>query len=189
MSDEDQPIADVGAQQNKKDEATVNPDQDESEQDSETEDTASLETQVEELKESFLRAQAELQNLRRRGERDVENAHKYAIERFVKDFLPVIDSMDKALEIAESTEGFDDAMLKGIQFTHKLMDDVYQKHGIVKIDPVGEPFDPQQHQAMSMVESIEYGPNTVISVMQKGYLLEGRVLRAAMVVVSTAPSE
>jgi molecular chaperone GrpE len=154
-----------------------------------SEDSASLETQIEELKESVLRAHADLQNVRRRAERDVESAHKYAIEKFAKDLLAVLDSMDRALELAETTEGFDAAMLEGTQMTHKLLLDTAAKHGVEPIDPTGEPFDPQAHQAMSMVESAEHAPNTVMAVMQKGYTLEGRVLRAAMVVVTKAPAD
>jgi len=150
------------------------------------EDTASIETQIEELKEASLRAQAELLNVRRRAERDVENAHRYAIEKFVKDLLAVLDSMDRALELARTTEGFDPAMLEGTEMTHKLLLDTAAKHGVEAIDPVGESFDPQEHQAMTMVPSDEHAPNTVMAVMQKGYKLEGRVIRAAMVVVSQA---
>jgi len=151
-------------------------------------DSASLETQVEELKEALIRSQADLQNVRRRAERDVENAHKYAVERFVKDLLAVLDSMDRALELAETTEGFDAAMLEGTQMTHKLLLDTAAKHGVEPINPVGEAFDPQEHQAMSMVESADHEPNTVMAVMQKGYKLEGRVIRAAMVMVTKAAS-
>ncbi len=151
-------------------------------------DTASAETQIEELKESVLRAQAELLNVRRRAERDVENAHRYAIEKFVKDLLAVLDSMDRALELAKTTEGFDAAMLEGTEMTHKLLMDTAAKHGVEAIDPVGAPFDPQEHQAMSMVPSSDHEPNTVMAVMQKGYKLEGRVIRAAMVVVTQAPA-
>jgi len=151
-------------------------------------DSASLETQVEELKDALIRSQADLQNVRRRAERDVENAHKYAVERFVKDLLAVLDSMDRALELAETTEGFDAAMLEGTQMTHKLLLDTAAKHGVEPINPVGEAFDPQEHQAMSMVESADHEPNTVMAVMQKGYKLEGRVIRAAMVMVTKAAS-
>jgi molecular chaperone GrpE len=151
-------------------------------------DSASLETQVEELKEALIRSHADLQNVRRRAERDVENAHKYAVERFVKDLLAVLDSMDRALELAETTEGFDAAMLEGTQMTHKLLLDTAAKHGVEPINPVGEAFDPQEHQAMSMVESADHEPNTVMAVMQKGYKLEGRVIRAAMVMVTKAAS-
>ena len=156
--------------------------------DSEDGDSASLETQVEELKEALIRSQADLQNVRRRAERDVENAHKYAVEKFVKDLLAVLDSMDRALELAETTEGFDAAMLEGTQMTHKLLLDTAAKHGVEPINPVGEAFDPQEHQAMSMVESADHEPNTVMAVMQKGYKLEGRVIRAAMVMVTKAAS-
>jgi molecular chaperone GrpE len=156
--------------------------------DAEDGDSASLETQVEELKEALIRSQADLQNVRRRAERDVENAHKYAVEKFVKDLLAVLDSMDRALELAETTEGFDAAMLEGTQMTHKLLLDTAAKHGVEPINPVGEAFDPQEHQAMSLVESADHEPNTVMAVMQKGYKLEGRVIRAAMVMVTKAAS-
>lgn len=151
-----------------------------------TDDSASAETQLEELNEALLRSQADLQNSRRRAERDIENAHKYAVEKFVKDLLAVIDSMDRALELATTTDGFDVAMLEGTQMTHKLLLDTISRHGVEPIDPAGEPFDPQQHQAMSAVESADQEPNTVMAVMQKGYTLEGRVIRAAMVVVTKA---
>ena len=147
-------------------------------------DSASLETQVEELKEALIRSQADLQNVRRRAERDVENAHKYAVEKFVKDLLAVLDSMDRALELTETTDGFDSSMLEGTQMTHKLLLDTAAKHGVEPINPIGEVFDPQEHQAMSMVESADHEPNTVMAVMQKGYKLEGRVIRAAMVMVT-----
>ena len=149
-----------------------------------TDDSASLETQLEELKEALLRSQADVQNGRRRAERDIENAHKYAIEKFIKDLLAVLDSMERALELAATTDGFDMAMLEGTQMTHKLLLDTVSRHGVEVVDPAGERFDPQQHEAMSMVESEGQEPNTVTAVMQKGYKLEGRVIRAAMVVVT-----
>lgn len=149
-----------------------------------TDDTATVETQLEELKEAVLLGQADLQNSRRRAERDIENAHKYAVEKFAKDLLAVLDSMDRALELAVTTDGFDTAVLEGTQMTHKLLLDTVSSHGVEPIDPVGESFDPQEHQAMSMVESDDQPPNTVMAVMQKGYKLEGRVIRAAMVVVT-----
>lgn len=154
-----------------------------------SEDAVSLDTQVEELRETLIRTQADLQNVRRRSERDVENAHKYAIEKFVKDLLGVLDSMDRALELAEAAESFDPAMLEGTQMTHKLLLDTAAKHGVESLNPLGELFDPKEHQAMSLVESAEYEANTVMAVMQKGYKLEGRVIRAAMVVVTKAVSD
>ena len=154
-----------------------------------SDDSASTETQLEELKEALLRSQADLQNSRRRADRDIENAHKYAVEKFVKDLLAVLDSMDRALELATTSDGFEVAMLEGTQMTHKLLFDTISKHGVEPIDPIGEPFDPQQHQAMSMVESVDHEPNTIMAVMQKGYKLEGRVIRAAMVVVTKTKAE
>lgn len=197
MADEKSPVDEEGimseastGEAETHEEATVEPEHDVSESDAETQaepaDTASPETQIEELKESVLRAQAELLNVRRRAERDVENAHRYAIEKFAKDLLAVLDSMDRALELARTTDGFDVAMLEGTEMTHKLLLDTAAKHGVEAIDPVGVAFDPQEHQAMSMVPSAEHAPNTVMAVMQKGYKLEGRVIRAAMVVVSQA---
>ena len=121
---------------------------------------------MEELKEELIRSQADLQNARRRAERDVVNAHKYAVEKFVKDLLAVLDSMDRALELAETTEGFDAAMLEGTQMTHKLLIDTAGRHGVEPINPVGEAFDPQEHQA-------EYGrvadheANTVMASCRK----------------------
>ena len=167
--------------------APLEPPFDEISGDSVDDDLASVETQIYELKDALLRSQADLQNVRRRAERDLENAHKYAVEKFVKDLLPVLDSMDRALQLAETTEGFDSSMLEGMKMTHKLLVDTAVKHGIEPIDPVGSPFDPNQHQAMSMVESDEQEANTVVAVMQKGYKLEGRVMRPAMVVVSKIP--
>ena len=96
--------------------------------------------------------------------------------------------MDRALELAETTDGFDGSMLEGTQMTHKLLLDTAAKHGVEPINPVGEVFDPQEHQAMSMVESADHEPNTVMAVMQKGYKLEGRVIRAAMVMVTKGAS-
>ena len=99
-----------------------------------TDDSASLETQLEELKEALLRSQADVQNGRRRAERDIENAHKYAIEKFIKDLLAVLDSMERALELAATTDGFDMAMLEGIQMTHKLLLDTVSRHGVEAVD-------------------------------------------------------
>ena len=152
-----------------------------------SEDTASVDTQLDELREAVLRAKAEAQNIQRRAERDVENAHKYAVERFVKELLPVLDSMDRALELAETLENFDASALEGTQMTHKLLLDAVAKFGVVRLDPVGAPFDPMMHQAMTLVPSPDHAPNTVLSVLQKGYQLHDRVIRAAMVVVTKAP--
>lgn len=145
--------------------------------------------EVEKYKDAALRAEAEMQNMQRRTARDVENAHKFALEKFLQNLLPVVDSMEKAVEAAEqASENEDDAMLEGIRLCHKLLVDVLGKEGIEVIDPMGEPFDPNEHQAMSMVENPDMEPNSVFAVVQKGYRLNGRLVRAAMVMVTKAPA-
>ncbi len=150
------------------------------------------EARAQENWEQLLRAQAELENQRRRAERELDNARKYALERFVQELLPVKDSLEMGLSaIAEVDEG-DEAVHKlkeGTELTLKMFHQVLEKFGVREINPVGEPFDPELHQAMSMLESVETAPNTVLSVMQKGYTLNDRLIRPAMVVVSKAPEE
>ncbi|OHV11221.1 nucleotide exchange factor GrpE [Kushneria phosphatilytica] len=146
---------------------------------------AELETELEQAKEQQLRASAEAQNARRRAEQDVEKARKFALEKFVKELLPVVDSLEKALENMgdEATE----THREGVSMTLKMQLDVLGKFGVEQVEPQGEPFDPQYHEAMSMVPNPEMEPNTVMDVMQKGYTLNGRLVRPAMVVVSKAP--
>lgn len=143
-----------------------------------------LEEALSDAKDQALRAAAEAQNVRRRAEQDVEKARKFALEKFVKELLPVIDSLEKALE----TMGEDatEAHREGVSMTLKLQLDVLAKFGVEAVEPYGEPFDPQFHEAMAMVPNPDVEPNTVIDVMQKGYLLNGRLVRPAMVVVSQA---
>jgi molecular chaperone GrpE len=138
----------------------------------------------------LLRAQAEMENTRRRAEIDVANAHKYAIERFAGELLAVRDSLEiaRSLEIGEENATVLKKMHEGLDLTLKLMDDAFRKFALVQLDPKGEKFDPARHHAISMVESAEVPPNHVINVMQKGYLLNDRVLRPAMVVVAKAPA-
>lgn len=140
-------------------------------------------------KDDLLRVQAEMQNLRRRSEQDVEKAHKYGQEKFASELLTVVDNLERALEAAKDS---DDAQVKaiydGVNLTLKSFVDLFNKFNIVAIDPLGEPFDPTRHQAMSIQENAEVEPNTVIAVMQKGYSLHDRVIRPAMVMVSKAPS-
>jgi molecular chaperone GrpE len=141
-------------------------------------------------REDVLRVQAEMQNLRRRTEQDVERAHKYGQEKFASELLVVIDNLERALQAVENPE---DERIKplcdGVQLTLKSFIDCFRKFTIEQIDPLGEPFNPQLHQAVVMHEAPDAEPNTVISVMQKGYTLHGRVLRPAMVVVSKEPSD
>lgn len=161
----------------------------------ETEDLLSLEQALEKIEEAelaadkakddVLRVQAEMQNLRRRTEQDVEKAHKYGQEKFSIELLSVMDNLERALDAASQ---HDDETVKaiydGVNLTLKSFMDCFSKFNIEVIDPLGEPFDPQKHQAMSIQESPEAEPNTVISVLQKGYTLHGRVIRPAMVMVS-----
>lgn len=161
--------------------------------DPEKEPEAALQKALEEVdkyRDQALRAEAEMQNMQRRTARDIENAHKFALEKFLQNLLPVADSMEKAVEAAEqSAENEEDPMLEGVRLCNKLLVDVLGKEGIEVIDPLGEPFDPNEHQAMSMVENPDMEPNSVFAVVQKGYRLNGRLVRAAMVMVTKAPAE
>lgn len=135
-------------------------------------------------KDQFIRAEAEMANLRRRVEKDVENAHKFGQEKLTKELLPVADNLERAILSSEAENVDVEAIKEGVEMTLKGLLDVFGKFNIEAIDPQGEPFDPQLHQAMSMVENPEVEPNTVIAVMQKGYSLHGRLVRPAMVMVS-----
>ena len=141
---------------------------------------------VEENRDLYMRSQAELENARRRAEKNIENAHKYALEKFAIELLGVKDS----LELGLGTEDADAQKLKeGTELTLKMLVQVMEKFAIEAVNPLGETFDPNLHQAMSMQESSEHKPNTVIAVMQKGYTLNDRLLRPAMVMVSKASAE
>jgi len=146
-------------------------------------------TAAEQARDQALRAQAENENVRRRAQRDVENAHKFALERFASDLLPVVDSLERAVDAArdESGEGASAAIADGVGLSLKLFIDTLAKSDLVQIDPAGQPFDPNFHQAVSLVESDTAEPGSVIQVLQKGYTLNGRLVRPAMVVVSKAP--
>ena len=136
-------------------------------------------------KDDLLRVQAEMQNVRRRAEQDVEKAHKYGQEKFSIELLAVVDNLERSLEVASNNEDETvKAIYEGVNLTLKSFLDCFTKFNIEAVDPLGEPFDPQLHQAMSIQENAECEPNTVIAVMQKGYTLHGRVIRPAMVMVS-----
>ena len=135
-------------------------------------------------RDAALRAQADSQNVKRRAEQDVEKARKFALERFVGELLPVADNLERALESASGDDEAIKPIAEGVQLTLKSLLDVFGKQNVEVVDPEGEPFDPNLHQAMSMVENNEVEPNTVIAVMQKGYTLNGRLVRPAMVMVS-----
>jgi len=134
--------------------------------------------------ELLLRERAELENFKKRHDREIENAHKYAIDKFVNELLPVKDSMELGLNAAAGENADLAKLIEGTELTLKLLADVMGKFGIEEIDPTGQPFNPELHQAMSMQPSADAEPNTVITVFQKGYTLNGRLVRPAMVVVS-----
>lgn len=148
-----------------------------------------LQLQLEQAKEQALRALADTQNARRRAEKDVESAHKFALDKFCNALLPVVDNLERAQQAADVSD--DEAVksiLQGVELTHKSFIDVLNKFNLEQVDPLGEPFDPQFHQAITMVENPDAEPNSVLDVMQKGYILNGRLIRPAMVVVSKAPT-
>ena len=146
-----------------------------------------LEAELEAAKDAALRAQADAMNVQRRAEQEVEKARKFALERFCGDLLSVVDNLERALESSGDEQG-SAALAEGVELTRKGFMDVLAKHGVEAVDPQGEPFDPETAQAMSMVEQPGVEPNSVVAVMQKGYVLNGRLLRPAMVMVSKAPS-
>lgn len=147
-----------------------------------------LEEQLAAAKDQSLRAVADLQNVRRRAEQDVEKAHKFALEKFSSDLLPVIDSLELALAHSSADDEHVKQIREGVELTLKMFQDTLKRYNLVVVDPHGEPFNPEHHQAMAMQENGEVEPNSVLNVFQKGYLLNGRLLRPAMVVVSKAPS-
>jgi molecular chaperone GrpE len=145
-------------------------------------DTALTEAQakVAELQESFLRAKAETENVRRRAQEDVAKAHKFAIESFAEHLLPVIDSLEAA--VAHSSDDLA-KVREGVELTLRQLTGALEKGRVVAVNPVGEKFDPHRHQAISMVPA-EQEPNTVVAVLQKGYVINDRVLRPALVTVA-----
>ena len=147
-----------------------------------------LEEQLAAAKDQSLRTTAEMQNIRRRAEQDVEKAHKFALEKFANDLLPVIDSLERGLELTSAEDDTIKSMREGMELTLKMFQDTLKRYNLEAVDPVGEPFNAEHHQAMAMEESATLEPNSVLKVFQKGYLLNGRLLRPAMVVVSRAPS-
>lgn len=153
-------------------------------------DIESLKNQLEKEKELSqankdlaLRAQAEMDNLRKRTARDVESAHKYALERFVNELLPIMDSLELGISAAESAENIDD-IREGMDLTIKMFNTAMDKFNVKAVDPQGEKFNPEQHEAVSMQEIEGAESGTVVTVMQKGYELNGRLVRPAMVVVA-----
>jgi molecular chaperone GrpE len=144
---------------------------------------------IESQKDSVLRARADMENARRRAEQEVEKARKFALERFAGELLPVIDNLERAVQVADAENEAIKPIVEGVDLTHKSFISAVQKFGMEIVNPEGEAFNPELHQAMSMQESADVAPNTVMAVMQKGYTLNGRLLRPAMVMVSRAASD
>ena len=164
--------------------------QDEAQLDSPAKNADSLEAQLEDAQakatenwENFLRAKAEMDNLRRRNIKDVENAHKFGIEKFANELLPVLDGMGMGLAVEDASA---ESLREGMELTMSMLEKMMEKLGIEEIDPLNEKFDAAKHQAMTMQPNADVEPNTVIAVMQKGYSLNERLIRPAMVMVSKA---
>lgn len=141
-----------------------------------------LQQEVADARDQMLRAAAEAQNVRRRAQADVEKAHKFALEKFARELLPVVDSLEKA---TEALTGADESQKEGVEMTLQLYLAALEKFQIKQLNPMGEPFNPQYHEAMSMVPNPAMPSNAVMDVLQKGYTLNDRLLRPAMVVVAT----
>lgn len=146
-----------------------------------------LQEQLDGANDQLLRLQAEMQNVRRRAERDVESAHKYALEKFATELLSVVDNLERALGTIDRDDESQKSVFEGIDLTLKGFLDVLARFKVEAVEPNGQPFDADFHQAVSMVPNGDVEANTVIEVFQKGYTLNGRLIRPAMVVVSTAP--
>ena len=162
-----------------------------------TEDPKTLKSRLEEAErlagerwEQCLRLQAEIDNLRKRSERDIANAHRFGLEKFASELLPVKDSLEMGLLATAETQHVDPEKLKeGMELTLRMLTSAMEKHGIKEINPLGEKFNPDYHEAMSMQERDDVDPNTVVQVVQKGYTLNDRLLRPAMVIVAKAPAD
>ena len=138
------------------------------------------------LREALLRTRAEMDNVEKRAQREIDKARRFALERMVTDLLPVLDSLDQALDHASGDDGNEESVLEGTRLTRKLLLRVMEQHGVEIIDPEGESFDPSWHEAMTTQPSAEHPPQTVVQVLQKGFKLNERLLRPARVIVSTA---
>lgn len=145
-----------------------------------------LEAELLNMREALLRTRAEMENLRKRGERELDKARRFANESVLKDLVPVLDTLDQALENSAEDAG---DQFRGLALLKKQLLQNLERHGLQVVDPLGEPFDPDWHEAMSLQPSAEHEPDTVTMVLQRGYTLNGRLLRAARVIVSKAAAE
>jgi molecular chaperone GrpE len=144
--------------------------------------------ELEQANDRFLRLQAEFDNFRRRGMKERQEAHQYGHQNLVKDLLSTVDNLDRAFEHAEQKSGEDlQALLQGVELVSRELLGALAKHGVIRIEAQDQPFDPAIHEAMAQIESADVPPNTVLEVLQTGYMLRDRMLRPARVVVSKAP--
>ena len=150
---------------------------------------AALQKKADDYYDQLVRAHAEIENLKRRHTQELEKAHKYALDKFVGELLTIWDSLELGLQAAQNDEADVASLREGTELTVKMFGDVMEKFNVERINPEGEAFNPEFHQAMSMVPNAEMAPNTVMAVMQKGVSLNGRLIRPAMVVVSQAMPE
>ncbi|HEY0942542.1 MAG TPA: nucleotide exchange factor GrpE [Steroidobacter sp.] len=144
---------------------------------------AAAEARALESRDLYMRALAEMENIRKRASRDIEQAHKYAVDRFANDLIAVKDSLELGLQAAGDVQ----TLRAGTEATLKQLANAFEKNGLTEIDPLGQPFNPEHHEAMAMQPSTEHVPDSVTQVVQKGYLLNGRLLRPARVIVAKAP--
>jgi len=189
--DEQEPVVDICAENtvDQNADATNEAAEDSSNEKNWQKEAEALATQIADLQDQAIRAKAEAQNVRRRAEQDVEKAHKFALEKFAKELLPIIDGLEKAVE-AEVASGNEMTTLReGVEMTLSMFVSSVTKFNLEQVDPIGKPFDPALHEAMSMVEAPGAEPNTVIAAMQKGYTLNGRLVRPAMVMVAKGPTK
>ncbi|MEO8802932.1 MAG: nucleotide exchange factor GrpE [Rudaea sp.] len=149
-----------------------------------TDKLAEYENKIGEMREVLLRERAEIENQRKRLQRDLEQARRYANERLLGDLLPVFDGLERGLAVENTDVG---ALREGMDLTLKALLKVAENNGLKQVDPLGEAFDPERHQAMSLVDAPNAKPNSVVAVMQKGYVLNERLLRPALVAVAKAP--
>lgn len=161
----------------------------EGEADAMSSELAALQKKADEHYDQLVRAHAEIENLKRRHTQELEKAHKYALDKFVGELLTIWDSLELGLQAAQNDEADVASLREGTELTVKMFSDVMEKFNVERINPEGESFNPDFHQAMSMVPNAEMAPNTVMAVMQKGVSLNGRLIRPAMVVVSQAMPE
>ena len=149
---------------------------------------AAAQAQADDNLDQLMRTRAEMENIRRRSEKELTNARKYALEKFAQELLPVIDSMEMGVAAAMDENADISKLREGTEMTLKMFETAIDKFGIKGVHPHGETFNPEHHQAMTMIDSPEHEPNTIIDVMQKGYTLNERLVRPAMVVVASSNS-